>query len=379
MTAAPAPAGPITSLPREAYLSTATFEAEVERVFFRQWTFVAHLSQLPESGSFVVEEIAGESILVVRDGDRVRAFFNVCRHRGFRFCEQAAGTASRFRCPYHQWTYGVDGSLAHVPGSPDGERFDYDDWGLVAAHVEVWHGLVFVALGELTPAPLGPVLDKFGAGMLPARPEHLRLAFAETYDVAANWKVLLENYLECYHCRGQHPELCASMDLDAMYATTGGWDGPYLGGSTPLKPGRSTMSLDGTLLSTPLGDFADLDALPGGPPDGLGGGFMIVPFLTRLICHVDHLVVHLLRPVDVGHSRWETRWFVSDRAVEGVDYDVEELTRVWRTTNRQDIRLCEGTQLGVSSRRYVPGPLHPERESAVRAALDTYLELMARD
>jgi Rieske 2Fe-2S family protein len=104
MTAAPASAGPITSLPRDAYLSTATFKVEVERVFFRQWTFVAHVSQLPESGSFVVDEIAGESLLVVRDGDRVRAFFNVCRHRGFRFCEQATGTASRFRCPYHQWT-----------------------------------------------------------------------------------------------------------------------------------------------------------------------------------------------------------------------------------------------------------------------------------
>jgi Rieske 2Fe-2S family protein len=133
------------------------------------------------------------------------------------------------------------------------------------------------------------------------------------------------------------------------------------------------MSLDGRLVSLPLGDVAD-----GGPqPDVAGSGFLIVPLLTRLICHVDHMIVHLLRPIEVGRSRWETRWYVNDSAVEGVDYDVDELTHVWRATNRQDIVLCERAQLGVASRRFEPGPLHPQRESALRGALDTYLELMA--
>ena len=188
----------------------------------------------------------------------------------------------------------------------------------------------------------------------------------------ANWKILLENYLECYHCPGQHPELCSSMALDAMYATTEGWEGAYLGGSTPLKPGHLTISRDGGVVSTPLGDFADLDVLT----SGLGGGFMIVPFLTRIICHVDHVIVHVVRPIDAGRTRWVTHWYVNDRAVAGVDYDVDELTHVWRTTNRQDVALCEGAQLGVASRRYLPGPLHPQRESAVAAALDVYRELM---
>ena len=125
-------------------------------------------------------------------------------------------------------------------------------------------------------------------------------------------------------------------------------------------------------MSTPLGDFAD----PRDLPDGLGGGFMIVPFLTRIICHVDHVVVHVVRPVEPGRTLWVTHWYVSERAVAGVDFDVDELTRVWRTTNRQDVALCEGAQLGVASRRYVPGPLHPQRESAVGAALDVYLQLM---
>ena len=124
------------------------------------------------------------------------------------------------------------------------------------------------------------------------------------------------------------------------------------------------MSTDGELVAPLLGDGAD-------------SGFAIVPMLTRLICHADHMIVHLLRPVDVGHSRWETRWFVADTAVEGVDYDLEKLTGVWRTTNRQDIALCESAARGVRSRRFVPGPLHAEFESAVAATLELYLELMA--
>ena len=362
-----------TTLPRSYYLSPATFECEVERVLFREWTFVAHESQLPGPGDFVVDEIAGESIVVVRDGaGEVHAFFNVCRHRGYRFCEELQGHAPRFTCPYHRWSYGPDGRLRNVPGSPDGEHLDYSEWGLLPAHLERWHGFLFVALGQTAPAPLRPALDLLGADMLPARPERLALAFRESYDVLANWKLLLENYLECYHCPGQHPELCSSMALDAMYATTEGWEGAYLGGSTPLKPGHLSMSRDGGLVSMPLGDFADMDVLT----SGLGGGFMIVPFLTRIICHVDHVIVHVVRPVDAGRTRWVTHWYVNDRAVAGLDFDVDELTHVWRTTNRQDVALCEGAQLGVGSRRYVPGPLHPQRESAVAAALDVYLEMM---
>ena len=117
-----------------------------------------------------------------------------------------------------------------------------------------------MSLSESPPPALTPALETLAADMVPARPEHLREAFRESYDVEANWKVLLENYLECYHCRGQHPELCSSMALDAMYATTAGWTGPYLGGSTPLKPGYTTMSLDGRLVSKPLGDYAELES-----------------------------------------------------------------------------------------------------------------------
>jgi phenylpropionate dioxygenase-like ring-hydroxylating dioxygenase large terminal subunit len=362
-----------TLLDRSSYVSDDIFAREAEQIFRRQWSFVAHTSAIPDAGDFVVEEVAGESLVINRGDDgEVNAFFNVCRHRGYQFCEQERGSAKRFICPYHQWSYGRDGRVLNVPGAPDGEFFDYADWGLHRAHVEVWHGLIFVALGRTAPAPLGPVLDDKAAGMVPARPERLKEAFRETYDVKTNWKVLLENYLECYHCRGSHPELCRTMSLEDTYGSTAGWIGEYFGGSMPMKPGVKTASMDGELVSTPLGDWAALEEIP----DNLGGGFGIVPLLSRVICHADHMLVQLLRPRSVSETTWESRWFVRDDAVEGVDYDLERLTDVWRATNREDIGLCEGAFRGVRSSRFVSGPLHPEREAAIRSALETYRSMM---
>ncbi|HZB42445.1 MAG TPA: aromatic ring-hydroxylating dioxygenase subunit alpha [Ilumatobacter sp.] len=360
-----------TTLPRDAYVSDDVFEAEVQRIFLRQWTFVAHESQLDGPGAYVTDEIAGEGFILVRDDDRqLHALLNTCRHRGHRLCEEAHGAVRRFVCPYHQWSYRLDGSLTHVPGSP--AQLEHAEWSLHRGHVQVWHGLVFVSLSESAPPPLTPALDALASDMTHARPERLKEAFRESYAIAANWKIVLENYLECYHCRINHPELCASMALDEMYATTDSWSGQYLGGATPIKPGHLTMSIDGGLIAPPLSGHAVVDGASAAPDSG----FAIVPMLTRLICHVDHLVVHLLRPIDARHTRWETRWLVTDTAVEGVDFDIDALTTVWRATNRQDIPLCESAARGVQSRRFVPGPLHPELESAVGAALDVYRQLM---
>ena len=359
-----------TTLPRESYTSDDVFETEAQRIFLRQWTFVAHESQVAVPGAYVTDEFAGESFILVRDeGGALHALFNICRHRGHRLCGDDGGSARRFVCPYHSWAYDLDGSLSHVPGAP--AELDVAEWGLHRGHVEVWHGLVFVSLSDVPPPPITPALDAFASDMVHARPEYMKEAFRESYAITANWKIVLENYLECYHCRGNHPELCAAMPLDAMYATTDGWSGQYFGGATPLKPGHRTMSLDGELVAPLLRD----ELLPTGSTNR-DSGFAIVPMLTRLICHADHMIVHLLRPIDASHTRWETRWFVSDSAVEGVDYDVDKLTAVWRTTNRQDISLCESAGRGLRSRRSVPGPLHPTFESAVAATLELYRSLM---
>jgi len=310
----------------------------------------------------------------VRGSDgNIHGFFNHCRHRGHRLCQNASGNARGFTCPYHQWTYRLDGSLAGVPGNRDGSVFDYKDWGLHRVHVEVWHGLIFCWLSEL----VGPSLASCLAfDEMPFRRLHaqsVKEIHRESYELEANWKVLLENYLECYHCRVSHPELCVTMDVEAAYASTrGDWKSQYFSALLQLRPGKKTASMDGALVSKPLGEFADHPELP----DGYGAGFGIVPSLTRVIFHVDHAVVHALRPIDVEHVRWQTLWYVRDDAKEGVDYDVARVTEVWRRTNLEDIALCQGAYQGVRSRRFVSGPLDPIREAAIAGALETYMELM---
>jgi phenylpropionate dioxygenase-like ring-hydroxylating dioxygenase large terminal subunit len=357
-------------LPRHFYTDPAIYELEMQRVFARQWLFLGHVSQVPEVGDYFVEEVCGESIIVVRSAtDSIQGFLNHCRHRGHTLCAAASGHARNFiTCPYHQWSYGLDGKLKRAPGNPDGTIFNYADWSLHPVKVEVWHGLIFGWLGEESGPSLASCLSFDDSAFRQLDAANVKEVFRETYDIAANWKVLLENYLECYHCQVSHPELCVTMDVQATYSNTGSdWKQQYFPGHLQLRPGMKTGSMDGNLVSTPLGK--DL-------PDGYGAGFGIVPSLTRVIFHVDHAVVHALRPVDVSHVKWQTTWYVRADAQEGRDYDTGRLTEVWRLTNKEDISLCEGAYRGVRSRRFVSGPLDPKREAAISAALETYRELM---
>jgi phenylpropionate dioxygenase-like ring-hydroxylating dioxygenase large terminal subunit len=361
-------------LPRRFYIDPDIYDQELERVFGRQWQFLGHVSQIPSSGDYFVEEICGESILIVRgSGGEVHGFLNHCRHRGHRLCQNGSGQARAFTCPYHQWTYRLDGSLSGVPGNRDGRIFDYKDWGLHRVSVELWHGLIFAWLSESAGPSLASCLAFDDTAFRRLRASEVKEIHRESYDIEANWKVLLENYLECYHCRVSHPELCVTMDVQATYANTGSdWNRQYFPGLLQLRPGMKTASMDGSLVSKPLGEFADTLELP----DGYGTGFGIVPSLTRVIFHVDHAVVHALRPIDVAHVRWQTCWYVRADAQEGVDYHVARVTEVWRRTNLEDISLCQEAYRGVRSRRFVSGPLDPVREAAIPAALKTYRELM---
>ena len=302
----------------------------------------------------------------------LKAFLNVCRHRGHRVCDGPSGRVQRFVCPYHRWTYSLEGDLLGAPATPDGQGIDYRELPLFDVHVTEFEGLVFVCLGAERPADLAESLRPLTPGIERFRLAGAREVHRESYGLRANWKVLLENYLECHHCPGAHPELSGPMDLTAMFATTEGWEGEYFGGSMPLKRGVLTASPDGALVSRPLGD-----ADPADLADLAGAGFGIVPTLTRVIVHVDHALVHTMRPASADEVTWHTRWYVDGGAVEGVDYQVDRLTEVWRATNRQDIGLCESAYRGVRSRRFVSGPLHGTREAAIRSALATYTSMMA--
>jgi len=362
-----------TVLPRTYYVSEDIFQKEFNAVFAKQWTFVGHICQVANIGDYFVQEHAGESIIVIRESiDKVSGYLNVCRHRGHQLCSAPSGKLRTFVCPYHNWSYGLDGALKHVPASPDGAFFDYKDWPLRRVHVGVFHGFLFACLSVSEPPTLEQKFASVSSDLERLATEDLKEAHRESYDIQSNWKTLLENYLECYHCPGSHRALCKSMDVEAMYAGTDEWQGPYFTGKLPLKSGLKTVSLNGLLVSTPLGELRGMGDLP----SGYGVGFGIMPTLSRVIVHVDHAVAHALRPTGVGRVKWETRWYVRSDAVEGSDYDLENLVAVWRATNEEDIALCEGAYRGICSRSFSPGPLDGNRESAVTAALRAYLEMM---
>jgi phenylpropionate dioxygenase-like ring-hydroxylating dioxygenase large terminal subunit len=366
--------GYFTGLPREYYVSPEIFDRELDEVWARQWLYFGHLSQIPRPGDYLVRELAGESVVVVRSQDgAVGGFLNVCRHRGYRFCDRGTGHAKHFVCPYHRWSYDIDGRLLGAPTMRDGEYFDYGDWGLQRVHCELWRGFVFICLGESPPLPLLPTLEECGADLARLSLEAMKEAHAVTYEVACNWKILMENYLECYHCTANHPEFCTAADLRLIYdriAQSQAAPVVEITGGVPSSPGHRTLSPDGQLVCTKLlSHEAEL-------PDGFGAGVRLQPAVSALLFHIDHGVVHEIRPLSPTRTEFINRWFVHEDAQPGRDYELSRLTAVWDITNQQDKALCERTQPGVESRRFIPGPNSVTREPSIHAALTVYRELM---
>ena len=368
-----------TSLPRDYYNSPGILEQEHERVFLRQWLYFCHLSELRGTGAYVTRELLGESIVVVRcDDGEVHGFLNVCRHRGYRVCPVGSGRVSRFVCDYHRWSYALDGSLLGAPTMPDGSVFEYKDWELHRVHVDICYGgFVFVCLGDDRPAAIADQL----AGVQEAErlslvePERTRQAHVVVHEFACNWKILLENYLECYHCHSTHPEVCRISDLDQQYGRPRCDARECFGLAVPLKEGVQTFSISGeTVCSKLLGEFGRMEDIP----DGFGAGFVIQPAMTAILFHVDYGLIQEMRPMGTDRVEFTNRWFVHEDAEEGRDFEVEQLIDLWEVTNLQDQERCEGVQRGVQSRRFVPGPNSISREHQIRSALLMYLELMDR-
>ncbi|MGH2940428.1 MAG: aromatic ring-hydroxylating oxygenase subunit alpha [Solirubrobacterales bacterium] len=368
-----------TNLPREFYVSKEVFDKELDAVYGRQWLYVAHVSEVPERGDYLAVELQGlgESILVVRgDQDRVNAFYNVCRHRGYGICDAGAGKAKQFVCPYHRWSYGLDGRLLGAPAMPDGEYFNYADYGLKPVHLEVWNGFIFVNLSAESPDPLAPRLEAVGSEMSRLDPEHLKVAHHVTYEMETNWKILMENWMECSHCAGVHSgSLCAPMDLPAIFSDVVEiFDAEEVGPMwIPIKEGMKTGSLNGEFVSSKLlGEFGR-DA---GSAPGFAAGFAIQPAISGAIFWSDYGVMHRIDPVSPTRTQLQNWWFVREDAEEGKDYQLEELMALWDRTNSEDSVIVESQQRGVMSRGFTPGPHSLKRESSMRAALVLYLEMM---
>jgi glycine betaine catabolism A len=336
-----APFGSSRVLPAAAYTSPDVFAWEREHFFAGTWTC---LGRRPARGqqAYAVGDI---SVLVTTTNEGVRAFPNVCRHRGHELL--APGEAADGRavvCPYHGWAYGMDGSLLVAPQM--GEDFDRTPWGLRELPIVDWHGWLFVNASGAA-VPFAGFIGEADAYIAPYRPELLTVNARHRYEVAANWKLIAENYHECYHCPMIHPELCRVTIPDSGENGTG--PGAWVGGPLELMPHARTMSLDGA-------QGPGAVALPGDQRRVTYVG--IFPNLL-VSAHPDYVLTHRFVPLTVNRTLVECEWLFLDPTTDPA-YAVD----FWDTTNRQDWAAVESVQRGMASRHHEPGPLAPA-ETAV--------------
>ncbi len=360
--ARPAVSGGTRTLPARYYTDPTHFERELERIHLSGWLWAGRLDELPASGHYLLVELAGESVMVLRGNDgALQGFYNVCRHRGTRLCVEPRGVlAGRIQCPYHAWTYRYDGTLASAPMMDKTEGFCRDDYPLVPVAVDTWDGHVFVHLGR-DPEPLRTWLDDLPSRFAPWGMGDLRRAYRIVYPVRANWKLIIQNYSECLHCPLLHPQ------LQALSHYMSGDNAPshpsYLGGQMDLRPGVTTLTEDGTSPWAPLPGL-------GADQRGVVSYFALLPNLL-LNLHPDFMVTFALWPRAHDRTDIVCEWHFHRDEMAQDGFDPGPAVRFWDETNRQDWQVSEQAQQGIGSRAYVPGPYSNREELLV--ALDRWV------
>ena len=348
------PFGHSFTLPAEAYVSEDVFSWEEQNFFAGSWVCVGRSIDLPHPGDRKAVKVGTEGVLLVRDEeDELRAFFNVCRHRGHELL--AAGvceTARVIRCPYHAWVYGLDGGLKGAPHFGDRSDFDRADYPLQPVRVEEWHGWVFVNISGDAPS-FADHVGNLGGFLAPYEPERLVSVVRHEYVIQSNWKIIVENYHECYHCPQIHPELCRVTPPDSGYNVHP--DGAWAGGTMELMDFADTMSMTGESLGVPL---RGLDAEQ--RRQVLYFGYFPNLLLSP---HPDYLMTHRIEPLGPGSSLIECEWLFPPEAVEREGFDPSYASEFWDITNKEDWGACEAVQRGVSSRGYKQGPLAPDEDA----------------
>ena len=355
------PASPISgleaTLPTAWYRSEAVFSLEREHIFFSDWFCVARDEQLPNSGDFCVAAVAGQSILLVRNrAGKVRGFYNVCRHRGARLCAPPATAADQrallrggvmpggtIVCPYHGWTYSLDGQLIKAPYLDATGAFDPSTVRLHAVACESWGGFLFVNLGAgdmpTLSASLGGVPERLVRYPLAA----LRIASTLVYEVAANWKIICENYNECYHCGPVHPELCR---LVPAFRENGGANLDWQRG-VPHRTGADTFSMSGISVRR---SFPDLNE----DEQQRHKGELVYPNLLLSVAR-EHVAAFLLEPLGAMRTRISCHFLFEPYEMAQQRFDASEVVDFWDLVNRQDWAICEAVQAGLSARVHEAG------------------------
>jgi Rieske 2Fe-2S family protein len=372
------------SLDRAFYTDTAIFERDRERVFRNHWVMAAHGSQLDGPGDYRLFDIAGENIILVRDREgEIRAHYNVCRHRGSRVLLEPCGNVSALTCGYHGWTYALDGSLRAAKHMP--ENFDRSGFGLKSCHVRILEGLIFVCLADEKAPDFDTVSDSLRPFLSLHGTATARIAEQRTFPVHANWKLVVENYLECYHCKPAHREYCA-VEIKADNIGDGSpaalmryeardreWRAHAGRLGTLLTDVGTTLPLDESLSRAPIAAAyraplrashvsATEDGRPAAP---LMGGFreydggetaLAADPFTYMLAYNDYAVFFAFVPRDSEHTDIVCTWLVHGEARQGEDYDLARLNWLWTKTTEQDKAIIEANAAGIRSPSFQPGP-----------------------
>ena len=374
------------SLEQAFYTDQQVFEMEWECIWKKYWLFAGTTAQIPKAGDYFTYQAHKDSIIIIRGNKgEVHAHYNTCRHRGSLICLEEKGNTPKLICPYHQWVYDKDGSLLKSRLMPD--DFDRSQFGLHPVQVQVAEGLIFISLAS-DPPDFRQTLEDYSPYLKPYKVDEAKVAFTKRYTLRTNWKLVAENFRECYHCGPAHPEYCSAViganlreSADEELAVRRvGWQQKGLAINNvnfekdyfhfavryPLRPGIQSYSLDGKAVAIPMGDHVDYDA-------GVVGLVVLPNFWMDAVS--DYMWTMRLTAVSPSQTQIDLAWLVDKNAKEGTDYQVDRLTDFWRITGEQDWELCENNFKGVESSQYQPGPYAPI-ELDVAKFVDWYIDRM---
>jgi glycine betaine monooxygenase A len=378
-------------LPGDFYRDPGIYDLDLKLIFYREWLFAAHTVELGQTGSYLTLQVGDYPVVLTRDRDgRIHAFVNSCRHRGARVCQEARGVAPKLVCPYHQWTYDLDGRLFAVRQM--GSNFDKSQFSLRRIHCESVAGFIFICVAA-EPRDFAATRRQIEPYLLPHRLDETRVAFESTIVENGNWKLVWENNRECYHCARNHPELsvtypdrptitstvadpvvmehwraCEAAGLPSEFRLSE--DGQVRTSRVPLAGDAVSFTLSGrTAVKKRLSDAID---------PNLNVGSLLLFHYPSTWNHFlgDHAITFRVLPLGPTQTQLTTRWLVHREAVEGVDYDLHELTRVWLATNEQDRHIVQENQIGMNAPVYEPGPYSEVTENGVRQFADWYSRLL---
>jgi Rieske 2Fe-2S family protein len=374
------------SLEQPFYTNEDVFNAEWQHIWKKYWLFAGTTAEIPKPGDYFIYTAQNDSVIIIRGNNgEVYAHYNTCRHRGSLICLGERGHSPKLVCPYHQWVYDKDGSLLKARLMP--EDFDTSLFSLHPVHVRVANGFIFISLAN-DPPDFSKVLKDYAPFLDPFKIDKAKVAYRKRYELRTNWKLIAENFRECYHCGPAHPEYCNAViganlreSVDEVLSERKiEWqkkglavnlvdfenDSFHFAIRYPLRPGVLSYSLDGKAISLPMGDHKDHDA-------GVLGLVVYPNFWMDAVS--DYMWTMRLTAVSPSQTIIDLAWLVDGAAKEGVDYTTERLIEFWKITGEQDWELCENNFRGVESSHYQPGPYAPV-ELDVARYIDWYIERM---